>query len=135
MPAQFRKVTDDFWVAGQIDVEDVRRAAEQGIRLIVNNRPDGEGPGQTPGAEIEAAAKALGLAYVTSPVRGRPSPEQALEVHDAIANADGPALAYCLSGMRSIVLWAYGEAMAGARGREELVGLARNAGYDLSMVL
>jgi len=135
MNTLFRKVTDDFWVAGQIDVDDVRRAADQGIRLIVNNRPEGEGPGQTPGPEIEAAAKALGLGYLASPVRGRPSPEQALQVHEAIAQAEGPALAYCLSGMRSVVLWAYGEAMAGARGREELLGLARGAGYDLSTVL
>jgi uncharacterized protein (TIGR01244 family) len=135
MDTQFRKVTEAFWVAGQIDVEDVRRAAAEGVRLIVNNRPENEGPGQTPGSEIEAAAKALGLGYVASPVRGRPSPEQAREVQTAIAQAKGPALAYCLSGTRSIVLWAYGEAMAGTRSREELIGLARDAGYDLSSIL
>jgi uncharacterized protein (TIGR01244 family) len=135
MDTPFRKVTDDFWVAGQIDVEDVRRAAAQGVRLIVNNRPENEGPGQTPGAEIEAAAQALGVAYLASPVRGRPDAEQITAMRAAVDAASGPALAYCLSGFRSLVMWSYGEALAGARTREALLGLARDAGYDLGGVL
>ena len=135
MDTPFRKVTHDFWVAGQIDVEDVRRAADAGVRLIVNNRPENEGPGQTPGAEIEAAARALGVSYLASPVRGRPDAGQIEAMRAAITEADGPALAYCLSGFRSLVMWSYGEALAGARTREELIGLGRDAGYDLGGVL
>jgi uncharacterized protein (TIGR01244 family) len=52
-----------------------------------------------------------------------------------IAGADGPVLAFCRSGTRSIVTWAVGEALSGERSREELVRLGQEAGYDLSGVL
>ena len=53
----------------------------------------------------------------------------------ALTDSDGPVLAYCRSGTRSIVTWSIGEAQAGGRSRAELVGLGREAGYDLSGVL
>jgi uncharacterized protein (TIGR01244 family) len=133
--SQFRRVTDQISVSPQISVDDVDAAARQGFRLIVNNRPDGEDPTQPSGHEIEAAAAAAGLAYVHIPVRGGPSREQVETMRQVIADADGPTLAFCRSGTRSIVTWAIGEAMSGARGRDELVQLGRGAGYDLSGVL
>jgi uncharacterized protein (TIGR01244 family) len=74
--SDFRKVTDDFSVAPQITVDDVKRAAEAGFRTLINNRPEGESPDQTPAAEIEAAARAAGLAYHYIPIVGGPSPDQ-----------------------------------------------------------
>ena len=59
----FRRVTDDFSVSPQIDLEDMAAAAAQGFTLVINNRPDGEQPGQPTSAEVEAAAKAAGLDY------------------------------------------------------------------------
>ena len=70
---QFRRVTDQLSVSPQISVDDVQAAADQGFRLIINNRPDGEEAGQPAGREIEAAATAAGLAYVHIPVMGGPS--------------------------------------------------------------
>ena len=52
-----------FLVSPQIQPGDVAAAAAMGVTTIVNNRPDGEEPGQPAGAEIEAAARAAGLAY------------------------------------------------------------------------
>lgn len=132
---QFRRVTDQVSVSPQISVADVEAAARQGFRLIVNNRPDGEDPTQPSGHEIEAAAAAAGVGYVHIPVRGGPSREQVETQRQVMAEADGPVLAYCRSGNRSIVTWAVGELLSGARTRDELVGLGRDAGYDLSGVL
>ena len=56
----FRKVTDEFSVAPQIRSEDAAEAARQGFVLLINNRPDAEEPGQPSGAQMEAAAKAMG---------------------------------------------------------------------------
>ncbi|WP_309605754.1 beta-lactamase hydrolase domain-containing protein, partial [Phenylobacterium sp.] len=50
--SDFRRVTEDLSVAPQIGVADVAEAARQGFSLIINNRPDGEEPGQPTGAEI-----------------------------------------------------------------------------------
>ncbi len=134
--AEFRSVTEDFAVSGQIFPDDVQSAADQGFVLIINNRPDGEAAGQPTGASIESAAKAASLAYREIPIVGRPSPEQAAAVRAAIeVAAGGKTLAFCRTGNRSITVWALGEAAAGARGREELIRVGRAAGYDLSGVL
>jgi uncharacterized protein (TIGR01244 family) len=129
----FHTVTDTFSVSPQISVADVAVAAAQGFTLIINNRPDGEAPGQPAGAEIEAAARAAGLDYIHAPVMGRPGPAQVEAVRAATAGAKGKVLAYCRSGTRSICTWAIGQ--SGAVDRAELLRLGAAAGYDLSPVL
>lgn len=133
--ADIRKVTDDFSVAPQITPADVAEIARMGFVRLINNRPDGEVPGQPAGAEIEAAARAAGLDYVQIPFAGPPTPEQASATASAADTAGGPALAFCRSGTRSITAWSLGQAEAGARSRQELLGLAAGAGYDLSAAL
>ncbi len=132
---QFRRVTDRISVSPQIALADVDEAARQGFRTIINNRPDGEDPAQPPSREFEAAAAQAGLAYAHVPVRGGPSPEQVATQHQLVGQADGPVLAFCRSGTRSIVTWALGELISGARSRDELIALGREAGYDLSGAL
>ena len=131
----FRRVTDSLSVSPQIAVEDLAHAAAEGFILVINNRPDDEEPGQPSSAEIEAAAKAAGLDYVHVPVRGGPTPDQVEAVRRAVAATDGPVLAFCRSGTRSIVTWSIGQALSGASDRETLVNQGAAAGYDLSGVL
>lgn len=131
----FRHVTDQLSVSPQILPDDVDRAAGLGFRTIINNRPDGEDPTQPSGYEIEAAAQQAGLAYFHIPVRGGPTPEQVETTQKVFQEAPGPVLAFCRSGTRSIVTWSLAQALAGAYGRDELIGLGRAAGYDLSGVL
>ncbi len=132
---QFRRVTDQFSVSPQIAVGDVAQAAADGFVLIINNRPDGEDPAQPDGAEIEAAARAAGLDYVAIPVRGGPDAAQVLAQRQAVEAANGPVLAFCRSGTRSIVTWAIGQAQAGTVDRQTLISQGAEAGYDLSGVV
>ncbi len=133
--SDFRRVTDDFTTSPQISVADVGEAARLGFRTIINNRPDGEAPDQPASAEVEAAARAAGLAYHHIPVVGGPTPQQVDATAQVLAGAETPVLAFCRSGTRSIVTWSLCQAAEGARSREELVSLGRDAGYDLSQVL
>jgi TIGR01244 family protein len=133
--SDFRRVTDDFTTSPQISVADVQEAARQGFRTIINNRPDGESPDQPSSQEIEAAARAAGLAYHHIPVVGGPTPDQVAQMQAVLAEAEAPVLAFCRSGTRSIVTWSLSQALSGARPRDELVQLGRAAGYDLSGVL
>lgn len=130
---EFRTVADGFAVAPQLDASDLQRAAAEGFRQVINNRPDGEEPGQPSSAEMQRAAEASGLAYLHVPVRGMPAREQ-VEAVDA-ALADGPTLAFCRSGTRSIATWALAEALSGRRPRDEVVRLCAQAGYDMSGLL
>jgi protein tyrosine phosphatase (PTP) superfamily phosphohydrolase (DUF442 family) len=112
-----RRIDDHISVAPQIRPEEMSDIAAAGFVAIVNNRPDGEEPGQPSGAEIAAAAAAAGLAYTAIPV-----------TH---AGAGGPVLAYCRSGTRSCNLWALAAAKAG-RDADGITASGAGAGYDLS---
>ena len=129
--ADIRRVTAGFATAPQLAPGEIAAAARDGYRLLINNRPDGEAPGQPTSAEMERAARDAGMDYLHAPVVGAPTPDQVRAVRAAVEAADGPVLAFCRSGTRSIVTWARGEAQAGTP-VDELVAAGRNAGYDLS---
>ena len=118
-------------VAGQIAPEDVAGLAADGVTRIVNNRPDGEEPGQPTGAAIEAAALAAGIAYHYVPVASGFSAKQVQAM--AEATEAGVTLAFCKSGTRSVLLWALARARAGDD-PQELEAKATMAGYDLGPV-
>lgn len=126
----FKQLVDGFYVAGQLRRDDFAAAAAQGVRSIVNNRPDGEEPGQLPHAEAQAAAHAAGLAYHYLPVvNGQLTVETVAAMRELMAGADGPVLAYCRSGTRSAFLWAF--ASAPTMPARTIVEAAAGAGYDL----
>ena len=127
----FRTVTPTFSVAPQIAVEDLAHAKAEGFTRVINNRPDGESPGQPSSAVMAAAAEAAGLEYLWIPVVGGPTPDQADAQASAVAG-DGKTLAFCRSGTRSITAWAMGQARSGAVSADELARLGEGAGYDLS---
>jgi uncharacterized protein (TIGR01244 family) len=134
VPNQFRKVTENFWVSPQMFEEHVQAAADAGFHTLVNNRPDGEEPGQPTGDQVAEWARAHGLDYVAVPVSGQIQRELVERMGDAVAASKKPCLAYCRSGMRSISLWAMAESLAGRRVREDLLERGTAAGYDLSRI-
>ena len=131
----FRKVTDQFSVAPQIELGDIAAAAAAGFTLIINNRPDGESPDQPSSDEIEAEVRKAGMNYRHVPVRGMPTQDQIDEEQAYIEANPGPVLAYCRSGTRSIVTWSVGQHQSGQRQADDLKALGTAAGYDLSGVL
>lgn len=130
----FRTLTDTLFVAPQIDTQAVAEAAALGVTLIINNRPDDESLDQTPGAEIEAAARAAGLDYVAIPITHAGfSMPQIAAMSTALAGAQGKVLAYCRSGTRSCLLWSLAQAQQG-HDPDALADSAAGAGYDLSPI-
>lgn len=134
MTQEFRQIVEGVYASPQIGLADVELASAMGISLIINNRPELESPDQVPGAEIEAAARAAGIAYVAIPVThaGFSEPQVAAMAR-ALDGATGPVLAYCRSGTRSTLLWALAESSKGAD-PDELARAAAGAGYDLTPI-
>ena len=131
----FRKLDDSISVAAQISTADVAEAARQGYTFIINNRPDGEQPGQPTSAEIGEAAKAAGLGYAVIPITHAGFREDQVEAMSAaLAAANGPVLAFCRSGTRSTFVWALARARQGEE-PAELAAKAANAGYDISPIM
>ncbi len=134
MVSDFRQLSDTVWASPQIALADVEIAANEGFALILNNRPDGESPDQTPGIEIEAAARQAGMAYCAIPITPAGfSREQIDTMAAALTSSEGPVLAYCRSGTRSTLLWSLAQAAAG-RDPVEIANAAQQAGYDVSPI-
>jgi sulfide:quinone oxidoreductase len=126
---QKRSLTDRLAVSAQLALTDLTAAAAQGIRSIINNRPDGEAPDQPTSAEIEAAATALGLGYRYIPiVPGQFRDEDVASFDTALAELEAPILAFCRTGTRATTLWALSAAAETAS--SDLLSTARAAGYD-----
>jgi uncharacterized protein (TIGR01244 family) len=130
----FRRLTENIYVAPQLAIEDVTAAAALGIGMIVNNRPDGEEPSAPQGDAIEAAAAAAGLGYMAIPIThaGFSAPQIDAMIA-AIEQAEGPILAYCRSGTRSTLLWALAAAKQGEQ-PDTIARIAAQAGYDVSPI-
>lgn len=132
--SDFRELSPTMLASPQIGPQDIAAAAERGVRLVINNRPDGEAPDAPQGAEIEAAARAAGMDYLAIPVGHSGFSEPQVEaMQAALEQAQGKVLAYCRSGTRSTLLWALAQARAG-HDPEEIASAARQAGYDVTPV-
>jgi uncharacterized protein (TIGR01244 family) len=131
--ADIRPVQDGFAVAPQLQPDELASLAGR-YRTLINNRPDGEEPGQPASAEMAEAAAAAGLAYRHVPVVGAPTADQVRDMRTAVEGSPGPVLAFCRTGTRSIVTWALGEALEG-RPLDELTAAGARAGYDLGPAL
>lgn len=131
-----RKISETFHVTGQLTPDEIRQAAKDGYKTIINNRPDGEGgPEQPTAAACREAAEEAGLAYYHIPMTpDRLSMEMIEEFRRAVEEQPGPVLAHCKSGGRSTTLWALVECCHNARDVDEVLARAAAEGYDLSQM-
>jgi len=124
-----RQLDDKVLVSGQIHPDEVAALVGEGITMLVNNRPDGEEPGQPLGVEIEEAARAVGLDYRAIPIIRGIGPADAEAMQEAIKSADGKLLAFSRTGTRSSLAWALAKNDEGMP-REEIEARLRSAGVD-----
>ena len=125
-----RPLSDDYSVSVQISPGDMAALAAQGARLVICNRPDGEVPKELQASAMQAAAEAAGLAFVYNPVNGAAmTMDNVAEQGAALEAAEGPVVAYCASGMRSAVMWAFSQ--AGRIDTDTIIAAGNAAGYSL----
>lgn len=125
-----RPLSPTVWTSPQLAPEAMADLAAAGVRRVISNRPDGEDPGQPTAAEMEDAARKVGMDFDWIPVTGVPNAAQAAAVGDLLADGR-PTVMFCRSGTRSAAAWAMSERMRGADA-DELRAAAADAGYDFS---
>jgi len=126
-----KPLSDTHSVAGQLDPGDMEVLAANGVTLVICNRPDTEVPQSHQAAALQQAAEAAGIGFVYNPVNGAAMTlDNVEEQAEAIGAADGPVVAYCASGMRSAVMWAF--AMAGGLPTEDIITACEDAGYQMA---
>jgi len=103
MTIQVQPLSPDVSVAQQLAPDAMSPLAAAGFKSVINNRPDFEGgPDQPTSAQMEAAAKAAGLAYAFLPVApGYQSPEEIARFAELLATLPRPIVAFCRTGTRS----------------------------------
>lgn len=92
---------DQVVSGGQPTEDNLKQAKEQGVKVIVNLRSEGEKP------EFEFEEKAatdLGIKYVNIPINGKTgdglTEDNAKKLGEILAAADKPVLLHCASGQR-----------------------------------
>ena len=125
-----RQLDDKVMVSGQVAPHEVAGLAGQGVTILVNNRPDGEEPGQPLASEIEEAAAAAGLSYRFVPILRGIGPADIEEMQKALREAEGgKLLAFCRSGTRSALAVGLAQREEGASSDEVQQRLI-SAGFD-----
>ena len=115
MTAELFPLAPGLSVAGRLDRADIDALARAGVRTIVNNRPDGEDPGQLPAAEAKQLAAAHGIAYHHIPITAATLTRADVDSFAAtLRDAAQPVVAHCRSGTRSALLWALTRMREGA---------------------
>ena len=129
-----RQLGDQVMVSGQVAPHEVAGLAEQGITILVNNRPDGEEPGQPLAGEIVEAAAAAGIDYRFVPIIRGIGPADVEEMQKALREAEGgKLLAFCRSGTRSAMALGLAKREEGAS-TEEVRRCLTEAGFDPSPI-
>lgn len=132
--SDFRSLSETMLASPQISQDDIAKAANAGVKLIICNRPDGESPDEPQSAEIESLANEHGIAFAMIPVSHAGfSLPQVEAMAAAVEGADGTVLAYCRSGTRSTLLWALARAKMGDS-PDALAIAAQKAGYNVGPV-
>ena len=104
------ELAPQVYVSGQLFEHDVRLAAKQGVRSIMNNRPDGESIGQPLSAHLAEIAEELGMTFLHFPVDPRAITSQDVEAFAMARDAlERPLLIFCRSGARSTRIWEMSE--------------------------
>ena len=125
-----RQLDERTWVSGQIAAHEVAGLVDDGVTMLVNNRPDGEEAGQPQASDIEDAAAKAGIAYRFVPIIRGIGPADVEAMQEALrAAGDGKLLAFCRSGTRSALVCALAHREEGAS-KDEVQRRLNDAGFD-----
>jgi uncharacterized protein (TIGR01244 family) len=115
MTPRLVSLTPGFSVAGRLDRADIETLARTGVRTIINNRPDGEDPGQLAATEARRIADLHGVVYHHIPVTAATLSRADVDAFAAaLRGGQAPVVAHCRSGTRSALLWALARMREGA---------------------
>ena len=109
------EVAPQVYACGPLFESDLSLLAKQGVRSILNTRPDDESPGQPASTSLAKAAEEYGISCVHFPVvdARAMSDETAQEFARACADLERPMMVCGRSGGHSTRVWETAESKAG----------------------
>ncbi len=107
------RLSDRMVVTPQLRTKDVAELASAGFVGLMNNRPDGEEPGQLTSADLEAQVRQHGLTYWHVPiVSGQMTETDVRNFAAALRTVEGSVVGFCRTGTRATALWKAGQALS-----------------------
>ena len=104
------ELAPQVYVCGQLFATDLQLIAKQGVRSIMNNRPDNETAGQPLSVDLDGVAQELGITFVHFPVEPGPiSKPDAEAFAKACDELERPLLIFSHRGFRSTRIWEMAE--------------------------
>ena len=129
-----RKISDQLFVAPQIEAADLAALRDQGVQSVICNRPDGEGADQPLFEELSQTARKLGPEMRYIPVAGGLVQDEDVSAFSAAFDKlPKPILAYCRTGTRSTTLWSLMNTKT--LPLTDILSTAQKAGYDMKGVV
>ena len=111
MQIRVLEVAPQVYACGPLFESDLQLLSKQGVRSIIDTRPDGAALGQPSSADLAGAAAALDIAYLHFPVESGPiSPETARALAAASESLARPMMVCSQSGGRATKIWETSEA-------------------------
>lgn len=105
------ELTTGTFVTPQLFLESFLFLRQQGIKSVIDMRPDGEAKDQPTSSDIESAALEHGIKFSYIPVPHESIPGEAVErLATTLAQKEQPAVLYCRTGRRAVRLFALAEA-------------------------
>ena len=124
------KVSENFFVSGQIDSNSIPALKAESFKTIICNRPDNEEPNQPIKTELRFECEKNDINFHDIEFKPWDLDFQKITLTEKIILEDKNTLAYCRTGTRSITLWAF----ASCKNKEvnQVLENVSEAGYDLS---
>jgi uncharacterized protein (TIGR01244 family) len=131
---QIVQLTPRFAATAAMTDADFAEAKRLGFTAIVSNRPDGEEPGQLTAKQEAVLAWRAGLQFRHIPASKHDvfTDDIVSGMAEALAGLNGPVLAHCKSGVRSIITWA--AASARSQPVDCVLDTLKAAGQDLDFL-
>lgn len=127
-------INNQVSVSDQIQESDLQELANNGVDILLCNRPDGESADQPSLAELASAAKDLGLDVQEISFKSGEMNAGHVDLFKAVLSTGRKLHAFCRTGNRSLSLYTAAALSAGAE-PAELQRIASATGFDMSTVI
>lgn len=128
---KFIKVNEWLSISGQLDASDMERLSQEGVEVVMCNRPDGEAEDQPLFSELAAAAEDRGIEAINAPFKSGEMKADYITEMARLYKEGRRVHAFCRTGNRSFNLYAAAHGLLGLP-REVILQQAEKVGIAVA---
>ena len=127
-------VNENLSISDQIEATDIEQLAQEGVQVIMCNRPDEEAAEQPSFSDMAAAAEANGIEALYIPFKTGEMKAEHVRQMRRLQDSGKRLHAFCRSGNRSFCLYAAAHASRGLP-KDEILQQAEKAGIAVEEII